>query len=194
MFSLLGRYVSAADWWLSRTLAPYEPYQRMFETIDAAAGSMDSASYYLHAAEFHRVLSRIERSRVYYDSVRTILLPRVGAVINDGSIDELTRMERSRHANDMMWLAVAYAGLGLADSAVTLATEGVELFNQEFDALHGSEGLLHLGLIHGMLGNRETAVDLLEQVWSHPSAFRPGMLRHDPELAWLLEDQRLRVR
>jgi serine/threonine protein kinase len=192
LFALLGRYVSATDWWISRTLASEEPYQRIFDNLDPIAASMDSVAYYLHSAEFHRTLGRAEMGRVYYDSVRTVLQPRVGSLPDDGSVSDLTPNERSRRANDMMWLAVAYAGLGLADSAVSLATEGAALFNPELDALHGSEGLLHLGLIHGMVGNREAAVEQLERVWLQPSAFRPGMLRHDAALAPLLEDPRLR--
>ncbi len=83
-------------------------------------------------------------------------------------------------------------GLGFPDSAITVASVGATLFEVQSDALHGSEGALHLGLIRGMVGDREGAIVDIQRVLSRPSAFRPQMLRHDSMFASMLEDPRLR--
>jgi serine/threonine protein kinase/tetratricopeptide (TPR) repeat protein len=191
LFGLLGRYVSSADWWMSRVLASDERYQRWFESADPIAAGVDSVYHYLHSAQFYGALDRPQVSIAYHDSARTLLQTKLSIRSGDQRPGDLSLNDRSRRSDLLTFLGVSYAGLGFADSAINAASEGAALFDETFDALHGSEGWLQLALIHGMLGDRETAIQLLERVMSKPSVFRLGMLRHDPTFAPMLEDPRL---
>jgi serine/threonine protein kinase/tetratricopeptide (TPR) repeat protein len=192
LFSLLGRYLSDLDWWLSRVLAREVGYQEMFEAIDPWSLGIDSAAYYLHAAEFHDALNHRDKSRAYYDSTRTVLQARLKSIGGpSGDPMRLAGDEPSEQANALMWLGVAYAGLGVRDSAISVAQRGAEIFTAESDALHGSEGLIHLGLVYALVGDQPRAAEVLERALSRPSSFRIDMLKHDPRLRSLLDDVKI---
>jgi len=194
LFGLFGRYLSDTDWWLSRVLARDPRYQEMFDALDPAALGIDSAAYYLHAAEYHDALGHRSRSRAYYDSTRSVLEGRLppGRGGRPADVDRMSYSDRSDLGNTLMWLGVAYTGLGIRDSAINIASRGASVFTSEADALHGSEGLLHLGLVYGLLGDSVQATNTLVRALGQPSSFRAGMLRHDDRLRTLLDDPRLR--
>ncbi|NIP58246.1 MAG: hypothetical protein GWM92_08265 [Gemmatimonadetes bacterium] len=192
VFGLMGRYLSQIDWWLTRVLSRDRRYRRLFGAADLLALGVDSAAHYLHRAQFHRGAGDTERARVYSDSARMVLEARV-ALHRERDGDDATVLERSRQAARLAHLGLAYAGLGREADALAAATEGVDHIPAGHDAVHGSEARIQLGLILGMLGERERAIRHLAATLAEPSSFRVEMLRHDPELSSLLQDPRLRA-
>jgi len=92
-------------------------------------------------------------------------------------------------------LGVAYAGLGLREEAVREGGRGYEAYPPSKDALIGPFRVADLALIHTMLGDKDAALDALEQLAAGPSGQvlflqvdpRWDSLRGEPRFAKLSE-------
>jgi serine/threonine-protein kinase len=85
-------------------------------------------------------------------------------------------------------LGLALAGLGRAEAAVELGERAVALYPLERDALEAPVIMIDLALIHAMVGQRDVALELLDELLTIPSILSTAWLRHDPRWGVLGED------
>ena len=144
--------------------------------LQAAAGRLaladvggDSVSYYGTKLLAAYEQGAADRERVYADSLRAVLEPKVRA---QPGIDFL---------HDA--LALAYAGLGRHADAVREQERAVELLPVEKDALAGTFRLVALAWIYARVGDEERAIDTYARVLAIPSPVAAPGLRVTPDRA-----------
>jgi serine/threonine-protein kinase len=160
---LLLRGVSGA-WALFRIL--YDEVTSALAQLSAEHAEMDPALYHLATAELHGRMNRAEAARAQFDSARTIL-------------EAMTR-ERPDDAFFSSELAVAYAGLGLADEAVRTGRRAVEMLPPSKDAMDGTDPLAYLAQVYLMVGEHERAIEQFEVLLADPGWLSAHWLRLDP--------------
>jgi serine/threonine-protein kinase len=111
-------------------------------------------------------MNRAEAARAQFDSARTIL-------------EAMTR-ERPDDAFFSSELAVAYAGLGLADEAVRTGRRAVEMLPPSKDAMDGTDPLAYLAQVYLMVGEHERAIEQFEVLLADPGWLSAHWLRLDP--------------
>src|SRR5437867_416682 len=117
-------------------------------------------------AQVYGLLGKHERERAYYDSVRTLVLPRM-----------------HEHPDDPRFhsaLGIAYAGLGRRAEALREGQRGVQLVPISKDAYKGYYRAWDLARIYTMVGEYDAAVDQLEHLLSIPGHLTAAWLRLDP--------------
>jgi serine/threonine-protein kinase len=121
-------------------------------------------------AAIYRLMEEGALARTHYDSARVAALR-----------DLQPGMQNKRLECDLRaHLAIAYAGLGLRDRALSEAEALVGLDPLGVDAWWGSNWLLDLAEMNVLLGEHNSAIDLLEQVLSMPSRLTAPILELDP--------------
>jgi serine/threonine protein kinase/tetratricopeptide (TPR) repeat protein len=139
----------------------------------------DTLEFYNDRGDIYRYMGDENLSRVYYDSARAISEKRLASRPDDAQVYEN--------------LAVALAGLGRKEDAVRSARRAVELIPLSKDALLGSEALQNLAMVYNMVGEYESAIDLLEQLLSIPSMVCVPLLRLHPEWDSLRDNPRFQA-
>jgi serine/threonine-protein kinase len=160
---LLLRSVSGA-WALFRIL--YDDLASALAHLSAEHAEMDPALYHLATAELHDRMNRAEAARAHYDSARTLL----GAMTRERPDDAFFNSE----------LAIAFAGLGLADEAVRTGRRAVEMLPPSEDAMDGTDPLAYLAQVYLMVGEPERAIEQLEVLLANPGWLSAHWLRLDP--------------
>jgi tetratricopeptide (TPR) repeat protein len=136
----------------------------------------NSADYYIRKAVVLDLLGDSSRADRHYDSARVFL-------------ESLPVSTALRFRRDVR-LAVACAGLGRREEALTLSRNAVMNSPVEKDAFAGTGTLRSQALVNVMLGNHETAIDQLEYLLSVPSFTSVAELKLDPRLDPLRENPR----
>jgi tetratricopeptide (TPR) repeat protein len=127
-------------------------------------------------AQIYGFMNRPELMKANYDSAWIIL---------EGEIR--THPEDSRMHSS---LGIAYAGFGRKADAIREGQRGVDLMPVSKEFLRGAYRLWDLAKIYTMVGEREKAVDLLQQILSMPSDFSIAWVRGDPTWAPLRNNPR----
>ena len=133
-------------------------------TLDAFSG--DSAFYYHYKTELHYTRRDARRARAYADSARAVMEAKLRLHPDDSQL-------RSR-------LGFAYAVLGRNAEATREGRRAVALLPISRDALGGTFRLATLAGIYTMIGEPESAIDLLGQLLAVPSWYSVQELRVDP--------------
>jgi len=120
----------------------------------------------LLAAECYRMMDKAELAHAAYDSARALLEVNVKEMPDD-----------YRYHSALGW---AYAGLGRKDEAVREGKLAVELMPVSKDALNSLDILEALGRIYIMVGEYETALDVIDYQLSIPGWLSVSLLRIDP--------------
>lgn len=114
----------------------------------------------------YRLMKEPELARTSFDAARILLEQGIKENPNDSEI----------HSS----LGVVYAGLNQKDAAIREGKLGVELGGISKDAFSGPDRVQDLAAIYVMVGEYETALDLIEQLLSIPSLLSVSLLRIDP--------------
>ncbi len=88
--------------------------------------------------------------------------------------------ESPRDAARYALLGLIDAGLGRNEEAIRNGARAVELLPETVDALDGPIFKISLARIQTMVGNRETALSLLEESATRPGGITKSELRFDP--------------
>jgi tetratricopeptide (TPR) repeat protein len=153
-------------------------FQREYEDAATwAAGGFGSAPYLANEVEnritratIHRLMGEGTLALAHFDSARVVALRE----LRPGMANKRLECDLRAH------LAVAYAGLGQREQALQEAEALLGLDPLAVDAWWGSNWLLDLAEMNVLLGERDSAIDLLEQVLSMPSRLTVPLLELDP--------------
>jgi serine/threonine protein kinase/Tfp pilus assembly protein PilF len=127
----------------------------------------DTARYYLGRAWTARLSNRTELAKVYFDSLRTYSQKGIKE-------DSLVYIAYSN-------AGLAYAGLGLKDTAIALGKKGVELMPLNKDATDfGPDALYRLALVYATLGESDAAIAAIERLLTIPSPYSANSFRLEP--------------
>jgi len=127
----------------------------------------DTARYYLGRAWTARLSNRTELAKVYFDSLR--LYTQEGIRENPPVYIEYSNA------------GLAYAGLGLKDTAIALGRKGVELMPLSKDATDfGPDALYRLALVYATVGESDAAIVEIERLLSIPSPYSANSFRLEP--------------
>jgi len=77
-------------------------------------------------------------------------------------------------------LGIVYAGLGQKEKAIQTGKRGVDLMPVTKEAWRGCFRLQYLAVIYTMVGEKERAIELLEQLLDHPSDLSVKIIELDP--------------
>ncbi len=149
-------------------------YPDVLKSRRLEAAGMDSTEYYLARAELSRQMQEPQRARVYYDSARAVLEPRIADRTDYVVPDTLPPPFH------LTLLGHAYAGLGRAPEAMRYGEREVEIRRPLDDAYYGPRRVASLADIYVMVGEYEAAIDELEYLLSIPSLKSANLLRVDP--------------
>lgn len=105
---------------------------------------------------------------------------------------EKTREDKRDEPRVLMALAMAEAGLGRANDAIRHAERAVELYPLSQDALLGAVRLQDLAQVYAATGQKEKALDIVEQLLSIPSELTLNYLALDPAWDSLREEPRFK--
>ncbi|UCC43158.1 MAG: protein kinase [Candidatus Zixiibacteriota bacterium] len=149
-------------WWLSRIV------RRDYDVVlrETRVGTEDSAVYFLHCAQMHRLLGQVDRERSYCDSARALLQTKL--------------QEHPDDARYHSYLGLAYAGLRQKDSALLHGQRAVELLPTTRDAFDALFLLINLAETLVILGEYDAAVQRLEFMLSIPGFVSKPYLKLDP--------------
>jgi serine/threonine protein kinase/tetratricopeptide (TPR) repeat protein len=170
--------------WCRYWQAVYEgDYRGAIDGLSAVEGGAIRWNVFYHptsllAAEAHRWLGEPEAARAGYLEARALL--------------EAELAERPDDPRLHGALGVALAGLGEVDGAIAAGRRGVELLPVEEDAIFGPSRLIELAWILTLAGDRDGAVDVLEELLEIPAPVSPAFLRLDPRWAPLRDHPRFR--
>jgi len=149
---------------LFRTL--HDDYADVIREQTAADFGADTPAYYLTKADLFTQDADLQRARAYCDSARRVLEPRVR---NAAELDVL-------HSQ----LALAYAGLGMAEEAIREASLAAELLPVSRDAFYGTDPVTDLARVYVMLGEHDAALDQIETLLAIPGWLSTHWLTLDP--------------
>jgi len=170
--------------WCRYWQAVYEgDYRGAIDGLAAVEGEAIRWNVFYHptsllAAQAHRWLGEPEAARAGYLEARTLLEEKLA--------------ERPRDPRLHGALGIALAGLGERDAAIAAGRRGVELLPVAEDALFGPPRLVELAWIRTLVGDRDGAVALLEELLEIPAPVSPAFLRLDPRWAPLRDHPRFR--
>ena len=136
----------------------------------------DRASWGIVRAQTYALRGDQTRARIYADSAQLAFAEQLRALPNDAQL----HVHRG--------LALAY--LGRKAEAIQEGRRAVQLLPVSRDASIGAYILHQLARIYTLLGEREKALGLLEQLLGMPYRLSPGWLRIDPNFAPLRGDPR----
>ncbi|MEX2088424.1 MAG: tetratricopeptide repeat protein, partial [Bacteroidota bacterium] len=162
------------DRYIERVMARLEYLGRNYQKADevlrsAGPVAADDQYYFTPSSLLRGMMGRLAgntaRAAVLFDSARVNL----EAMIKKDPSD--TRFYSS--------LAIALAGLGRKDDAVRKAREAVDLMPITREALRGTARLYDLAYVYAMIGEKELAIDHLEQAPS-TGGLSLGEIRLDP--------------
>ena len=129
-------------------------------------------TFYYPRSWYEAIIARTrgdkERAHAAFAATRTALLSRM----------ERTPYRRRLHAV----LGEVYAGLGDKESAIREVTTAMEFRNGESNAYNDPIKLQSVAQVYTWTGEKQLALDALEQLVSQPGYLSYGYLRHDP--AW----------
>ncbi len=160
-------------WWLLRILD--KDYD---DTLDKIVMGNDSVSYYLARGRIYYLSGDQIHERAYFDSARTILEPRIQVQPYDPRF-------RSQ-------LALASAGLGQTEIAISEGKKAVELLSLDKDAYNGQFMVANLAEIYVMTGQYNEAIDQITILLSQPGFTSIPYLKADPIWAPLLKTERFK--
>ncbi len=125
------------------------------------------SSYYLKKALIYHLMDDSSTSTACYDSARIYLEnhDRPVAVLHD-YVDQN--------------LAMAYAGLGMKEQAISQMNKIAARTPLSLDAFDGAFVLHHCAIVNVMVGEHETALDQLEQLLSINSGLSVALFKIDP--------------
>ena len=103
----------------------------------------------------------------YFDSARVFLEKRIRQDPNDSRL----------HSS----LAVALAGLGRKEDAIKKGKEAVEIMPVSKEALRGAARVYDLASVYALVGERDLALDYLEQIAPFSGSLSYGGLKLNPE-------------
>ena len=151
--------------WLERD------YKALLERISkssviAGAGCIGSVYSRLYEGAAYKALGDLDRAGRAYEKARAEL--------------ENAMSEHPGNPDIGLALAEAYAGLGQRDDAIRQGMQAVAAVPISMDALHGADLRWNLAHIYLMVGEHDTALDLIEDLLSIPSQVSVQWLRVDP--------------
>lgn len=148
-------------WWLARII---EPDLRV--VLSRSHPDSDTAGYYLHCAQMHRLLGESTEEHAFADSARRIL-----------------EREIQKHPNQPRYhsrLGLAYAGLRREREAITHGRKAVELLPTSREAFDALFLLVNLAETYVILDLKDEAVAQLDFLLSMPGFVSAPYLRLDP--------------
>ena len=148
-------------WWLSRILD--DDYSKTLERITPGT---DTTSYYLYRARVFGLMNIPHLKKVYSDSARIILEPRVKS--------------RPGEARFHGQLGLAYAGLGRKGLAISEGKRAVELLPASRETLDAQFWVANLAEIYVMTSEFDAAIEQLDMLLAIPGFASPQYLRIDP--------------
>ncbi|MGB6369287.1 MAG: tetratricopeptide repeat protein, partial [Thermoanaerobaculia bacterium] len=151
--------------WLERD------YKALLERIStssviAGAGCIGSVYSRLYEGAVYKALGDLDRAGTAYEKARAELE------------DAIT--EHPGNPDVGLALAEAYAGLGQKDDAIREGMQAVAAVPLSMDALHGADLRWSLTHVYLMVGEHDTALDLIEDLLSIPSQVSVPWLQVDP--------------
>ena len=152
------------------------PHQSAILGVGAGPTREARALHYLVIGEVQSTLGQREAASAAFDSVRVI----VGALLQQRPDDD------GFHAQ----LALALAGQGRCDDALTEAQRATQLLPISADALTGPQRVQDLAEVEVRCGHSDQALDHLAALLAIPSFLTPAVLRADPLYAPLRGDAR----
>jgi len=126
----------------------------------------DSAEFYISKGSIYRLLDQDSTSCIYFDSARLVCEAR-----------QKLQPDEPFNLSD---LAIAYAGLGRVQEAVSEAKKAVELLPVSEDALMGMAFVVSLAEVYCMVGEYDLAIEQLEYLLSVPSMVQVSTIRLHP--------------
>jgi len=141
---------------------------------DTYSWDVDGLTNYMLFAMIHRERGESQTATGYWDSARVLIETRLEAMAVAPNRRGLA-MARSR-------LAVVLAGLGRSDSAAREAASTLSLDPVAIDAVEGPYALQNVAVAYVLMGERDSALALVDRLLSMPACFSPQLLRLDP--AW----------
>jgi TolB-like protein/predicted negative regulator of RcsB-dependent stress response len=160
--------------WMAKVLGTRLKLIRVFPEIyeevlvfERNQGSITSQSeVLLFWAELDRRREDKASAVARYDSIRVLLEPVFEVDKNNGKA--------------LLYLGLAYSGMGLADKAVEKMKAAAGLTPVSKDANVGASLLIYLAQVYVRAGQYEAALDQLEYTRSIGAGVSVGLLRHDP--------------
>jgi len=140
-------------------------YERKFEEALSLV-EIDTAKWFLHKGYFNYRLGNLEKAHSYFDSAKVEMQ------------DLLSKHPKNPFL--LLWLGVAYAGLGDKEKAIEKGLEAVELLPLSKDAYAGADLLEGLAQLYVIAGEYDKAIEQLEILLSIPSYTTEHYLRLDP--------------
>lgn len=148
-------------WWLSRIIAT-----NYRAALNEARLSSDSAAYYLHNVQLARLIEDSTLALKYADSALSHALRQIAR-----------RPDDPRFVSE---LGLAYAAVGIRDSALQYSNVAVSLLPTSRDAFDALFLFLNLAEVLVMFDEYEKALDQLEFLLSIPGFISEPYLRLDP--------------
>ena len=121
------------------------------------ATMIDSADYYIVKGQFLYYKGDKKRSRIYFDSLLTVV---------EGRHNQESTRRHSPYNTDLIW---AYAGLGMHEEALNEAERLLELILATDDFSRQNNVIFSTMQIYLLMGEYERALDLLEQLLDRPN-------------------------
>jgi serine/threonine-protein kinase len=169
---MLSRFLTQTPWFRapSRSIlaALDQEYSNEMGSLTPETFEGDSLGYYVFRAEWAGIKRDRATERVYLDSLRSLVEPRVQA--------------RPQEAPYHSLLGFAYAGLGRKEEAIREGKKALELRPYAKDAIMGPVLANVMAQIYLMTGEHDAAVEQLEFLLSVPSGMSAQGLR--TELTW----------
>ena len=150
-------------------------YERKFEEALNLVES-DTAKWFLNKGYYNYRLGNLEKAYSYLDSAKVEMQDLLSKDPKDSFL--------------LIWLGVAYAGLGDKEKAIEKGLEAAELLPLSKDALAGANLLDALAQLYVTAGEDDKAIDQLEILLSIPSYTTEHYLRLHPVWDPLREHQR----
>jgi eukaryotic-like serine/threonine-protein kinase len=135
--------------------------------------------YFITKARLSLLAGHDGQAKSYFDSARVTL--------------EVKLKSEPDNPRFVSMLAIAQAGLGKRDEAISLGRKAVSFFPLEKDTVFNSVYLLNLSIACSLAGDIDAAVECLEQLFERPSQVSAALLRCSTDYAPLREHPRYRA-
>ncbi|MGH7595743.1 MAG: tetratricopeptide repeat protein [bacterium] len=172
----LQRIIPRRQWWILRILNDDYPALRELPSLEFFGP--DTLSYYLFKAELNKRKYNEHLSKVYYDSVRTILEKKIKTQYDEARFHSL--------------FGVAYAGLDRKVEAKNESEIAEQMLPISKDSFGGREVVENTAWTYMLTGDHDEAINRIELLLSMPGILSVPLLRVDPLWNPLRENARFK--